>query len=26
LRKIIVILLHDVEHCFRGELAMILGE
>jgi hypothetical protein len=26
LRKISVILLHDVEHCFRGELAMILGE
>jgi hypothetical protein len=26
LRKISVIPLHDVEHCFRGELAMILGE
>jgi hypothetical protein len=26
LRKISVILLHDLEHCFRGELAMILGE
>jgi hypothetical protein len=26
LRKISVILLHDIEHCFLGELAMVLGK
>jgi hypothetical protein len=26
LRNIGVILLHDVEHCFLGELAMVLGK
>jgi hypothetical protein len=26
LRKIGVILLHDVEHCFLSELAMVLGK
>jgi hypothetical protein len=26
LRKIGVILLHDVEHCFLGERAMVLGK
>jgi hypothetical protein len=26
LRKIGVILLHDVEHCFLGEIAMLLGK
>jgi hypothetical protein len=26
LRKIGVILLHDVEHCFLGEITMVLGK
>jgi hypothetical protein len=26
LRKISVIVLHDVEHCFLGEIAMVVGK